>query len=159
LTVHPTSEVRRVRAIGRLALAAAAALLMVACGDDNNNSTPTTPTASCTLTDISGCVSETFTGTVNQNGAITHNFTTTNSGNLSATLSVLGPDSTQVIGMSLGTSSGGVCTAVLSNDRSTQGSVIVGAVSSLGSICVRAYDVGTITAAEPFTYEITVLHP
>ena len=157
MTVHPTSEARRVRAIGRLALAAAA-LLMIACGDDNN-STPTTPTAGCTLTDVSGCITVTFTGTVNQNGAMTHNFTTTNSGNLSATLSVLGPDSTQVIGMSLGTSSGGVCTAVLSNDRSTQGTVIVGAVSSLGSICVRAYDIGTITAAEPFSYEITVLHP
>ena len=48
---------------------------------------------------------------------------------------------------------------MLSNDRSTQGTVIAGGVSSLGSLCVRVYDVGNITAAEPFTYEITIVHP
>ena len=96
---------------------------------------------------------------MNQNGAVTHTFSSMASGTLSATLSVLGPDSTQVIGMSLGTLSGATCTTVLSNDRSTQGTIITGGVSSLAQLCVRAYDIGTITAAEPFTYEITVVHP
>lgn len=150
MTVYPTSEAGRVRAIGRLALAAGAALIMIACGNDN--ATPTTPTTPVQIT-------ETFTGSVNQNGAVTHSFSSTTSGTLTATLSVLGPDSTQVIGMSLGTFSGNVCTTVLSNDRATQGTVISGGVSSLGSLCVRAYDVGTISAAEPFTYEITISHP
>jgi hypothetical protein len=143
---------RILRVLGRLMAAVVAVSAMSACGDDNN-STPTTPTTPVTIT-------ETFSGTVNQNGAVTHTFSSTTSGSLSATLTALGPDSTQIIGMSVGTfNTGGVCQTVLSNDRSTQGTVITGGVSSLGSLCVRAYDVGTITAAAPFTYEITIVHP
>jgi hypothetical protein len=136
----------------RLFSALTLVLSLVACDSGNDPGIPTAPTPPVNVT-------ETFSGSVNQNGAVTHTFNSMASGSLSATLSVLGPDSTQVIGMSLGTLSGTTCTTVLSNDRSTQGTVIIGGVSSLAQLCVRAYDIGTITAAEPFTYEITVVHP
>ena len=126
--------------------------LVAACDSGDDPGIPTAPTRPPDVT-------ETFSGSVNQNGAITHTFSTTTSGTISATLTALGPDSTQVLGMSLGTLAGTQCQTVLSNDRSTQGTVITGGVSALGSLCVRAYDVGTITAAAPFTYEITVVHP
>lgn len=126
-------------------------LVLVSCGNDTPT-TPTNPSAPTTVT-------ETFSGTVNQNGAVTHTFTTTTSGTVTATLTTLGPDSTFVIGMSLGTWNGATCQIVLANDQSTQGTVITGGVSALGSLCVRAYDVGNITAATPFTYQITVVHP
>jgi hypothetical protein len=125
-------------------------LALAACGDDTT--TPTTPTTPTTVT-------ETFSGTVNQNGAVTHTFTTTTSGTVTATLTTLGPDSTFVMGMSIGTWNGANCQLVLTNDSATQGTVITGGTSALGTFCVRAYDVGNITAGNPFTYEITVTHP
>jgi len=125
-------------------------LALVSCGDDTT--TPTTPTTPTTIT-------ETFSGTVNQNGAITHTFSSTTSGAVSATLTTLGPDSTAILGMSLGTWNGATCAVVLANDKATQGTVITGGVSAFGNLCVRAYDVGNITPSTPFTYEITVVHP
>ena len=81
------------------------------------------------------------------------------SGTVTATLTTLGPDSTFILGMSLGTWNGTTCQVVLANDRATQGSFIVGGVSSFGNLCVRMYDIGNITPTEPYTYEITVTHP
>jgi hypothetical protein len=127
-------------------------LSLVACDSGNDPGIPTAPTPPVTVT-------ETFSGSVNQNGGVTHTFNSTTSGTLSATLTTLGPDSAQIIGMSLGTLSGTTCQAVLTNDQSTQGTVITGGVSAFGSLCVRAYDTGAITAATPFDYVITVVHP
>lgn len=126
-------------------------LALAGCGDDP----PTTPTAPTTPTTIT----ETFAGTVGRNAAVTHTFSTQASGTVTATLSALGPDSTAVMGMSLGTWNGNICSIVLAKDDATQGSVITGGVSSNGFLCVRLYDVGNVTAAEPFTYEVTIVHP
>ena len=122
--------------------------VLAACSDDPT--TPTNPTPAPTVT-------ETFSGTVNRNGAVTHNFTTEASGTTTVTLTTLGPDSALIIGMSLGTSNGSTCTLVITKDNATQGTVVTGGVSSLGSLCVRIYDVGNIV--DPITYEITVVHP
>lgn len=131
------------------ALLLALSLTGVGCSDDE----PTTPTSSSPAP----TVTETFSGMVNRNGAATHNFNTSASGTVTATLTTLGPDNALVVGLSLGTWNGSVCQIVLANDRATQSTVITGAVSALGSLCVRIYDVGTIT--DPITYEITVVHP
>jgi hypothetical protein len=122
--------------------------VLTACSDDPI--TPTTPTPRPMVT-------ETFSGTVNRNGAVTHNFTTEASGTVTVTLTTLGPNSALVVGMSLGTSNGSTCTLVITKDDATQGTVVNGGVSSLGSVCVRIYDVGNIV--DPITYEITVVHP
>jgi hypothetical protein len=118
------------------------------CGDDT---TPTTPTEPTTPT-----ATETFSGAVNRNGAVTHTFTVSRSGLLTATLTTLAPDSTLVVGISLGTWNGTTCQIVLANDRATQGSVVTGNGGSAGNFCVRIYDVGNV--AETVEYTVTVVH-
>ncbi len=124
-------------------------LLAPACGDDDPT-TPTQPTPPATVT-------ETFSGTLNQNGAVTHPFPTGLAGTVTATLITVAPDSTTVIGMSLGTWNGAVCQIILANDQATQGTVVVGTVSTFGSLCLRVYDVGSLTQAT--SYEVQVIHP
>lgn len=121
--------------------------VLAACSDDPT--TPTNPTPPPTVT-------ETFSGRVNRNGAVTHNFTTEASGTVTVTLTTLGPDSALIVGMSLGTWNGSTCTLIITKDDATQGTIVTGGVSSLGSLCVRIYDVGNIV--DPITYEITVVH-
>ncbi len=123
---------------------------VAACNSNNNLNTPTTPTTPTTVT-------ETFSDTLGPNSARTHSFSSQASGTVTATLTMLAPDSELVIGLSLGTWNGSVCQIVLANDRATQSTVVTGSVSSFGSLCVRIYDVGNITSA--ITYEITVVHP
>lgn len=138
----------------RLAFVVTLALSVMACDSGNDPGAPTAPTPVQPVT-------VTFEGTVNQNGGTTHTFTTTASGAVTATLTTLGPDNTATLGMSLGTvsASGSTCQAVLTNDQSKEGTVITGGVSAFGSLCVRVYDTGAITAATPFSYVITVVHP
>jgi hypothetical protein len=124
------------------------ALTAGACGDDDN-STPIAPTPPTTTT-------ETFAGTVNPNGAVTHPFSTFAAGSVTVTLSTLSPEGS-VIGLSLGTWNGAFCQIILANDQAVQGSVVIGNASSLGSLCARVYDVGRLS--ENASYELTVVHP
>lgn len=119
-----------------------------ACSSD----TPTTPTTTTPVT-----VTDTFAGTLNQNGAASYSFTTAASGNVTAALSSLAPDSSLIVGLSLGTWNGSSCQIVLANDKATQSAVIIGTASAAGSLCVRVYDVGNVVG--PATYEIQVNHP
>ena len=134
------------RTLAALILALAAG----ACGSDDNNNPPTAPTPPTTVT-------ETYADTIGRNGARTHNFTSSASGTLTATLTTLAPDSALKVGLSIGTWNGANCQLVITNDAATQGTVVTGGVSSFASLCVRIYDVGNIT--DPITYEITVVHP
>ncbi len=102
-------------------------------------------------------VTETFSGSVNINGAATHSFFTTATGAVTATLISLGENPPEQVGFSLGTLAGSTCSIVLANDKAIVTSVIVGAVTTLqGSLCVRIYDVGSLTQSVP--YEIKVEH-
>ncbi len=130
-------------------LVCASLVISVACGDDNTVTTPTTPTPTT--------VTETFSGTLSVNGAATHSFVVATSGSVTAGLSSVTPDSAAVLGLSLGTWNGAVCQIVLANDKAQQGSAILGTASSLGNLCVRVYDPGTLT--EPIGYEVQVVHP
>ena len=132
-----------------LVLALAAALGAAACGDDDNT-TPTTPTTPATTTDI-------FPGTLTQNGGVTHSFVTARSGTVQATLTSVAPDSTLILGFSLGTWNGNACQSVIAKDNAIQAAVLVGTANSAGTLCVRIYDVGNLT--EPVTYQIDVVHP
>jgi hypothetical protein len=139
---------RRLRVRGVLLCAVAA--LAAACG----SSTPTTPTPPTLTTD-------TFTGTLTQNGGVTHTFNVTVAGTITATLTTIGPDSTKTVGFSLGILLGTVCQAVLVNDAALQTNALSAAGQPGGTgFCVRVYDTGSITAnTGPFTYTITVTHP
>lgn len=100
-------------------------------------------------------------GSVTPNGAFTHPFNTNSFGNVQVTLVSLEAEGDSqepaVIGLALGTWSGQACQVVLANDRATQGVVITGNVGSVGSLCVRVYDVGTLTGTASF--EVQIVHP
>lgn len=130
-------------------LVCASLLTTVACGGDNTVTTPTTPTPTN--------VTETFSGTISVNGAVTHAFVVASSGSVTAGLSSVTPDSAAVLGLSLGTWNGAVCQIVLANDKAQQGSIVIGTASSLGNLCVRVYDPGTLT--QPIDYQLQVVHP
>lgn len=105
-------------------------------------------------------VTEKFTGTLTINGAASHTFFTSATGSVLATLTSLGENPPATVGFSLGTSTGPTCSigTGLAVDKAVVGTVITGTVSSLaGTLCVRIYDVGSLTQAVP--YEITVEHP
>jgi hypothetical protein len=127
---------------------------MGACSNDTLSSltTPTNPTI----------FTDTFTGTLSQNGSFTHTFTTVNLGAVTVTLVSLAPNSSQIVGLSLGVWNGSACstspqTGGSSSDTATSGSSITLNASAAGSLCVRLYDVGFITS--PVLYTLQVTHP
>ena len=130
------------------ALALMAALLVSGCGDDSDSITnPNAPTAVA--------VTESFSGTLNPNGGITHPFAVQQTGSVSTTLSIVSPEGT-VIGLSLGTWNGQTCQIILANDNAVQGISVVGTATSTGTFCARVYDVGKLTGLTD--YEISVTH-
>lgn len=139
------------RSMFRVPLVLAAVLLAAACGDD----TPTTPTPPAPPT-----TTETFSGSINRNGAVTHPFATALSGEINVVLTTLAADASQRVSLGLGTwnTSFGTCQLILVNDAAVQGSRIVGQATSVGgTFCVRVSDVGTI--GDPISYEVSVTHP
>lgn len=101
---------------------------------------------------------ETFNGTLNVNGGRTHQFFTSATGTVTATLTSLGETPPENVGFSMGTMAGSTCTTVLANDSAVVTSVLTGTVSTLqGALCVRMYDVGKLTG--PVDYSFTVSHP
>ncbi len=118
-----------------------------ACSEDR---VPTAPTPTVPITEV-------FQGTLTINGGVTHPFNSTASGTVQATLTALGPDSTVLVGLSLGAWNGNACQIILAKDDATQSSTITGTASSAGGLCVRIYDVGKL--AEAATYEVQVTHP
>jgi hypothetical protein len=124
---------------------------LAACSEDINPAIPSNPSTP---------VTETFTGTLTQNGGVTHAFSVAASGAVTASIVSLAPDSAVAIGLSLGTWNGtaGTCATVISNDNATVGTSIVGAADREGRLCVRVYDAaGTLT--QPTDYELRVVRP
>jgi hypothetical protein len=132
-------------------LAVAIVIVTTACG--SSSSTPTIPTTPLNP------ITETFAGTLNLNGAATYPFTVTTPGTITATLTTVGPDPTVSLGLSIGTWSGTTCSvgSGLFQDQAVQGAVVVATVSAAGTLCLRVYDSGTLTA--PATYSVDVVHP
>ena len=137
----------------RLMVLGAVLIAAVACNDSSSNTTPTLPTQP-TLT-------ETFTGTLSQNGAATFPFAVNAAGGVTATLANLVPvdgSAAVPIGLGLGTWNGSICNVTLSNDTSLPSSTVPAQAAQLGNFCVRVYDAaGRVTVPE--NYVITVLHP
>ena len=136
------------------AILAVAVLATGACSNDTLSSltTPTNPTI----------FTDTFTGTLSQNGSFTHSFTTASLGAVTVTIVGLAPNASQIVGLSLGVWNGSACstspqTGGSSSDTATTGSSITLNASAAGSLCVRLYDVGFITA--PVLYSLQVTHP
>ena len=101
---------------------------------------------------------ETFTGTLTVNGGQTHQFFTSATGAVTATLTSLGEAPPEQVGFSMGTMAGSTCTIVLANDQAVVTSVLTGTVATQqGALCVRMYDDGRLTG--PVEYTFTVSHP
>jgi hypothetical protein len=126
------------------------ALTFVACDAQDPFEIPTSP-------DPPTIITETFNGTVTPNGAQAHAFATQASGEVTATLKFLVPDPTIPMGFALGTWNGSNCTLVITKTDAIENTVIIGAVSALGNLCVYIHDVGNLSA--PIEYQIEVLHP
>jgi hypothetical protein len=126
-----------------------AVLAMSACGDDPFE-TPTNPNPAVPVT-------ETFSGVVGLRGAQTHTFSSGASGEVRATLKFLVPDSQVRMGLALGTWNGSSCQLVIAKTDAIEGTVLLGAVSALGSLCVYIHDVGNLV--QPAEYELEVVHP
>jgi len=112
--------------------------------------TPTTPISPAN-------VQETFSGTLTKNGGSTHTFVVGRAGSVTVVLTTVSPDSTLVVGLSLGTWNGTSCQAVLAKDNAVQGSTLLGTASTAGNLCVRVYDVGNLVGS--ITFQIDVVHP
>jgi len=128
-----------------------AAMMVAAAGCDSGSQNPITPTPPVIP------VTDTFTGSINVNGAMTFTFAAAGAGSLSATLTSLTPDTTVQVGFLMGVWNGTTCQATLANDASFQGTVILGQVNGIGTLCARIFDVGKLTDSTSF--EITVVHP
>lgn len=128
------------------------ALAAAACGDSAADSaaSPTSPTVTTPI------VTETFSGTLPRNGATTWPFTTAAAGTVTATLTTVSPNGT-AIGLSLGTWNGSACQIIIANDRAVVGTVVTGAVTAAGSLCVRTHDATGLPG--PADYVVTVVHP
>jgi hypothetical protein len=127
----------------------AAAVAAGAC--DNGPTTAPTPPATNPVT-------ETFSGTVNLNGSITHPFNATAAGAVTATITSVDPTTGSVLGFQLGTWDTVVCSAVLSNNLATAGSALTGNTQSAASLCVKVHDPNGALTANPVSYVVTVVH-
>jgi len=111
-----------------------------------------------TTTSPSPTITESFTGSITLNGAVSYFFSTNASGFVTATLRTLAPDQTMQIGLALGTWNGQNCATTISNERAGQGITVTGSVSGSGNLCVRIFDANA-TVITPSQFEIVVVHP
>jgi len=137
------------RAFSR-ALMLAAAVVVAGCDNDVEDRSPTTPPPTAT---------ETFEGSINTNGAMTHTFNVSVGGTLEARLISLTPDPGTAVGFALGTwnASSSLCQVTLTNDNAVQGAILTGTASRAGTLCTRIFDTGRLTGA--VNYTISVTHP
>jgi len=131
-----------------------AALLVLATATACDDAGPTTPTD--TTTEPTN-FTETFTGVLGRNGALTFPFNVTATGTATATLAAVLPDNTVPLGFAMGTWNGTGCQSVISNDNALEFTQIVGSVGSAGPLCLRVYDIGRVATTATFT--LTVVHP
>jgi hypothetical protein len=99
-----------------------------------------------------------FTGTLTLNGATTHSFDALTAGRSAAEITAISPEGS-FVGFQLGTWSGVVCTAVLSNDAGTLSSILQATTQSSASLCVRLHDPNGTLIDKTVTYTVKVTHP
>jgi hypothetical protein len=140
--------IRLNRAIGRAtAIAVLLACSLWAC--NSTTQTPTTPTPTEKVT-------ETFTGTLNPGENSVHGFKAGAAGVVTTRLTDITPDNTITLGIAVGAIDGVSCLPTIVNGTAKLNSVMVGLATASVTLCVRVFDVGSITAAT--TYTVTVEH-
>ncbi len=97
---------------------------------------------------------ETYSGNLSANGQATYAFSITNDGHpvIARLTSLTGAAS---VGLLVGTSSGGTCNPITTNDGATVGTSVVGPILAAGATgCVRVYTPGGAPAAVTFTVSV-----
>jgi hypothetical protein len=133
---------------------ALAALVLVATSAACDDPGPTTPDDP---EEDAPTFTETFSGVLSKNGALTFPFNALAKGTATATLASVLPDNTVPLGFAMGTWNGQACQSVISNDNAIEFTTIAGTVGSAGPLCLRIYDIGRVATTAKFT--ITVVHP
>jgi hypothetical protein len=144
-----------------LPLLAALSLSLGACGGSSSSAlSPTTTTT--TTTTSTALVTETFTGSIGQNGTAIHPFTVKVDGyTLLAGFTGLTPASQASLGMGIGSWDGTTSTCSLNlaqNDAAKSGSTALTATATAANYCMRVYDGGNIAAGVTVGYTLQVQH-
>jgi hypothetical protein len=140
-----------------LPFVAALALAVSACSNSSSDSTTTTlPSSTATQS------TETFTGTIGQNGSVVHSFGVKTGGySLLAGITAISPTSVQSLGIGIGAWDANTSTCGLNitqNDSAKAGSTAISGTASAGNYCVRVYDGGNLTADVKVDYTVQVQH-
>lgn len=102
---------------------------------------------------VTTLLAESCSGSLASSGQVTCTFSITNDGHqVIATLTSLSGASS--IGVLVGTSSGGTCTPMVTNDGATVGTNVIGPVMAVGTGCVRVYAPGNVPANVTFTVSV-----
>jgi len=139
-----------------LPVLAVLALAVSACSNssDSSLSTVTSPTPTV--------VTDTFSGSIGQNGTAVHPFTVTSSGyTLLAGYTSISPASVAALGLGIGSWDGTASTCGLNlsqNDVARSGSTALSGTANSGSFCIRVYDAGNLTEGVTATYTLQVQH-
>lgn len=129
---------------------------LTGCGSSSTASTVTTPTVPATLT------TDTFTGSIGQNGTAIYPFTVATAGySLLAGYTSISPSSVAALGLGIGSwdATSSTCSLNVSqNDTGRSGSTALSGTPSNGSYCLRIYDAGNIPAGVAASYTVQVQH-
>jgi hypothetical protein len=122
-----------------------------------NKSTPTEPTPTPTTPTLT----ETFEGTLTKGGAEDRFFPVPTPGDVSFTLTAVGPLSTLALGFGAGMwdPTTNACTVNVTNTNVRQGFVLLGNAPVAGTYCFRIGDVGNIAESATVTFTVVVVHP
>ncbi len=140
--------------LSRVAFLIVFALAAGACGDSSSDSSslPTSPSATQ--------VTDSFSGTVSQNGSSIHTFSVTTAGYpLLAGYTSLVPNSIAALGLGIGAWDGSNCGLNQSqNDASRSGSTAISGTAAAGNYCIRVYDGGNVPEGVTVSYTVQVQH-
>ncbi len=115
----------------------------------SSNSTPQAPTQPTPVTIV-----QSFSDSLNINGARTHSFTVDRAGTVSAQVKALS-NQAATLGVSLGTFNGVACAIIISNTAAVLNTTVTGTAQSTGQFCVWVNDVGKLTAGLDYTIDVT----
>jgi hypothetical protein len=143
-----------------LPLLAALSLSLGACGGSSSSATSPTTTTTTTTTTAAALITETFTGSIGQNGTAIHPFAVKTGGyTLLAGYTALTPASQASLGVGIGSWDGTTCSLNLAqNDAAKSGSTALTATASAANYCMRVYDGGNIAAGVTVGYTLQVQH-
>jgi hypothetical protein len=148
-TMHDSEK----RFLVLLPVLTALALTASACGGSSDSSAlPTTPTPSI--------VTNTFTGSITQNGTAIHPFSVTSSGyTLLAGYTSIAPATVTALGMGIGAWDGTTCGLnQTQNDVARSGGTAISGTAASGNYCIRVYDAGNIPEGVTAVYTLQVQH-